>query len=31
VLIWERGPRAFRLEADVSRERAVEIAESLPR
>ena len=31
VLIWERGPRAFRLEADVSRERAVEIAESVPR
>ena len=31
VLIWERGPRAFRLEADVTRERAVEIAESVPR
>ena len=31
VLIWERGSRAFRLEADVSRERAVEIAESVPR
>ena len=30
VLIWERGRRAFRLEADVDRERAVEIAESLP-
>ena len=30
VLIWERGGRAFRLEADVDRERALEIAESLP-
>jgi hypothetical protein len=29
VLVWERGARAFRLEADVSRERAVEIAESV--
>ena len=29
VLVWERNGRAFRLEADVGRERAVEIAESV--
>jgi hypothetical protein len=29
VLVWERGSRSYRLQADVPRERAVEIARSL--
>ena len=29
VLVWERGARSFRLEADIDKEEALELAESL--